>query len=60
MVILAWAGTKYFPGGHSVFMGMLNCFVHVVMYTYYFLSSLNEEYKKNIWWKKYITQLQMV
>lgn len=60
MVMLSWAGVKYFPGGHSIFMGILNSLVHVVMYFYYFLSSLTEDYKKIIWWKKYITQLQMV
>lgn len=58
--MLAWTGTKYLAGGHSIFMGILNSFVHVVMYFYYFLSSLNDSYKKSIWWKKYITQLQMV
>uniref|UniRef100_A0A336LRW1 Elongation of very long chain fatty acids protein n=1 Tax=Culicoides sonorensis TaxID=179676 RepID=A0A336LRW1_CULSO len=60
MVMLSWAGAKYFPGGHSVFMGLLNSFVHVVMYAYYYLTSVNEKYKKNIWWKKHITQLQMI
>lgn len=60
MVALCWHGAKYFPGGHSVFMGTINSFVHVVMYSYYFLTSWNAEYKKNIWWKKYITQLQLI
>jgi GNS1/SUR4 family len=60
MVALSWSGTKYFPGGHSVFMGMLNSFVHVVMYFYYFLTSLSPKYKQNLWWKKHITQLQIV
>ncbi|XP_063704312.1 uncharacterized protein LOC134833792 [Culicoides brevitarsis] len=60
MVMLSWGGAKYFPGGHSVLMGLLNSFVHVVMYFYYFLTSLNPEHKKNLWWKKHITQLQMI
>lgn len=58
--MLSWAGAKYFPGGHSVLMGLLNSFVHVVMYFYYFLTCCNEKYKNNLWWKKHITQLQMV
>lgn len=48
------------PGGHGVFMGMINCFVHVIMYTYYLITNYKPEYKKNIWWKKHITQMQMV
>ena len=50
----------YFLGGHSVFMGFINSFVHVVMYSYYLASSLSPKYKQNLWWKKYITQLQLV
>jgi hypothetical protein len=30
------------------------------MYTYYLVTSLWPEYKEKLWWKKYITQLQMV
>lgn len=41
-------------------MGALNSFVHVVMYSYYLLTALNPKYKNNLWWKKYITQLQIV
>eukprot|EP01080_Neovahlkampfia_damariscottae_P000816 gene816-9066_t len=33
-----------------------NCFVHIVMYYYYALSLV----KKDIWWKKYITQIQLI
>lgn len=60
MVMLVWSGVKWFPGGHGVFMGFINSFVHVVMYAYYFLTSANPKYKNNLWWKKYITQLQIV
>jgi hypothetical protein len=38
----------------------VNTFVHAVMYTYYFVTSMWPEYRKNLWWKKHITQLQMV
>jgi hypothetical protein len=38
----------------------VNSFVHVVMYSYYLLTSVWPEYRNNLWWKKYITQLQMV
>lgn len=59
MVLLAWIGMKYFAGGQSVFMGVINSFIHVIMYLYYFLTSIDNKYKQSFW-KKYITQLQMV
>lgn len=60
MVILTWNATKFFAGGHSVFTGFLNSIIHVVMYTYYLVSAFQPQYKNNIWWKKYITQMQIV
>lgn len=38
---------------------MLNSAIHVVMYFYYALSSL-PGMSKYLWWKKYITQAQIV
>ncbi|XP_055677227.1 elongation of very long chain fatty acids protein AAEL008004-like [Lutzomyia longipalpis] len=60
MLLLTWIGVKYLPGGHGVTVGILNSFVHVAMYTYYLLSSFDSKYKNNIWWKKHITQLQLI
>lgn len=60
MVVLIWHGCKYFAGGHSMFLPTINSFVHIVMYSYYFITSLNPEYRKNIWWKKHITQIQLI
>ncbi|XP_067008056.2 very long chain fatty acid elongase 7 [Anabrus simplex] len=60
MVFALWLALKYAPGGNPIFLGLLNSFVHVVMYSYYFLSSLDPEYKKSIWWKKHLTQLQII
>lgn len=60
MVFLTWIATKYVPGGHGVFMGAINSFVHVVMYSYYFLTSYSPKFTQNLWWKKYITQLQLI
>mgnify|MGYP003449524122 CR=1 FL=1 len=59
MVALTWIGTKYLPGGHSVFTGLINSFVHVIMYFYYYLTSVDSKYKQSFF-KKYITILQMV
>ena len=38
----------------------LNSFVHVVMYTYYALSAMGPEVQKYLWWKRYLTQFQLV
>ena len=37
MFCLWWIGVKYVPGGSSFLGAMCNCYVHVFMYTYYFL-----------------------
>ena len=47
-------------GGHHVFVGFANSIVHSFMYSYYLLTIMYPEYKQSIWWKKHITQLQMV
>lgn len=54
--------TKYllFLGGHSTFFGLVNTFVHIVMYAYYMLSAVGPKMQKYLWWKKYLTTLQMV
>lgn len=41
-------------------VGVLNCLVHAIMYGYYLVSAINENVKRSIWWKKYITQVQMI
>ncbi|XP_051165729.1 elongation of very long chain fatty acids protein-like [Leptopilina boulardi] len=57
MVIGAWGAVKYLPGGHITFLGLINSFVHIVMYSHYLATSLK---LGKPWWKKYITQLQLV
>lgn len=60
MPISVWFGVKFSPGGHSSFFGFLNTFVHIWMYSYYFLSALGPKVQRFLWWKKYLTTLQMV
>lgn len=38
----------------------VNSFVHVIMYTYYGLAAMGPHVRKYLWWKKYLTQLQIV
>ena len=49
-----------FPGGHSTFFGLLNTFVHIIMYFYYMVSAMGPRYARFIWWKKYLTTIQMI
>nr|XP_045608589.1 elongation of very long chain fatty acids protein-like [Procambarus clarkii] len=60
MPVNMWYGLRYQPGGHSSFMGFLNAFVHVVMYSYYLLAAMGPRVRPFLWWKKYLTALQMV
>lgn len=60
MPISVWFGVKFTPGGHSTFFGLLNTFVHIIMYTYYALAALGPHMQKYLWWKKYLTVLQMI
>ncbi|XP_049781490.1 elongation of very long chain fatty acids protein AAEL008004 isoform X3 [Schistocerca cancellata] len=60
MPMSVWFGVKFTPGGHSTFFGLVNTFVHIIMYTYYLLAAMGPQYQKYLWWKKYLTAFQMV
>ena len=53
---LWWIGANYVPGGESAKSSALNSFVHIWMYGYYFMKACGI---RDIWWKKYLTQLQL-
>lgn len=49
------------PGGHGTMLGLLNTFVHAVMYSYYWLTIYDQS--KRMKFERYkirLTQLQMV
>ena len=60
MPLYGWVVMTWAPGGHETFGGMLNTFIHAVMYSYYFIAALGPEYRKYIWWKKHLTKLQIL
>lgn len=60
VVFGSYIGMKFVPGGHGIFFPLINCLVHVVMYSYYCLSAMGPSVRKHLWWKKYLTQFQMV
>jgi len=41
-------------------MGVINSGIHVVMYFYYLLAAMGPQYQKYLWWKSYLTLMQMV
>jgi len=58
---LAWIGTKYFGGGMSTFPIMVNSFVHILMYSYYFLAAMGPDIGRKIApVKPKLTMLQMI
>lgn len=60
MPICAWIGVRYVAGGHATLLGWINAFVHIIMYTYYMLSAFGPHVQKYLWWKKYLTSLQLI
>ncbi|XP_054929991.1 very long chain fatty acid elongase 7-like isoform X2 [Dermacentor andersoni] len=49
-------------GGFSIacFETVFNASVHVLMYSYYFLAALGPQVQRHLWWKRYLTRLQLV
>ncbi|XP_040000377.1 ELOVL fatty acid elongase 8a isoform X2 [Xiphias gladius] len=60
MIFNWWAGVKYVAGGQSFLIGLINSLVHVVMYLYYGLAALGPSMTKYLWWKRYLTSLQLL
>merc|ERR1712002_772437 len=54
-----WWGVSYAPGGMGSFHAMVNSTVHVIMYFYYGLAAAGPRFQKFLWWKKYMTAIQL-
>ncbi|KAE8597940.1 hypothetical protein XENTR_v10016649 [Xenopus tropicalis] len=54
-----WCVLNWIPCGQSFFGPTLNSFIHVLMYSYYGLSVIPSMHKY-LWWKRYLTQAQLV
>lgn len=46
--------------GHGTFFGFVNTGIHVIMYSYYMLAAIGPQMQKYLWWKKYLTRMQMI
>lgn len=53
ILILTCVFTAFLPA-------MVNSFIHVLMYSYYGLAALGPSVTKYLWWKKYLTILQLI
>ncbi|XP_044761387.1 elongation of very long chain fatty acids protein 4-like isoform X3 [Coccinella septempunctata] len=60
MFFLWWIGIKWVPSGSSFLPAMVNSGIHVLMYSYYGLAALGPAISRYLWWKKYLTILQMI
>eukprot|EP00730_Choanoeca_flexa_P015457 TRINITY_DN7100_c0_g2_i1.p2 TRINITY_DN7100_c0_g2~~TRINITY_DN7100_c0_g2_i1.p2 ORF type:complete len:285 (+),score=60.98 TRINITY_DN7100_c0_g2_i1:126-857(+) len=58
MANLWWIGVRWVPGGQSTISAIINAFVHIIMYSYYAMACI-PTLKPYLWWKKYLTQLQL-
>jgi len=57
---LSWWGPRFVGGGHAGFGPFLNSGVHTIMYFYYMCAAFGPSVQKYLWWKKYITTIQLV
>lgn len=60
VVCLALLFSRYTFSEHVPILAFLNSVVHIFMYAYYFLAGLGPEMQKRLWWKRYITSMQLV
>ncbi|XP_052873723.1 elongation of very long chain fatty acids protein 7-like [Anopheles cruzii] len=58
--IEAWILTKFIAGGNATLPNIINNFVHVLMYFYYMLSAMGPRFQRYLWWKKYMTEVQII
>ncbi|CAH8571468.1 unnamed protein product [Schistosoma bovis] len=60
MIPITWAGVKWAAGGEIFQPVAVNCTIHVIMYSYYAFAALGPKWRKYLWWKRYLTMLQMI
>lgn len=57
--MICWTYLKFHPGYTVAFFPLVNTFVHTIMYTYYLLATFGSKIQPYLWWKKYLTSLQI-
>lgn len=56
---MTWFYVKLAPGGSTAMFPIVNGIVHTIMYAYYILSTF-DSVKPYLWWKKYVTTIQLI
>lgn len=59
MALITWGMVKWVPGACTYMGPLCNCFIHAVMYLYYMLSAFGPHMQKYLWWKRYLTRMQL-
>ncbi|XP_062136211.1 elongation of very long chain fatty acids protein 4-like [Drosophila sulfurigaster albostrigata] len=60
MFLICWIVVKWIPTGSTFVPALMNSFVHIIMYGYYSLSALGPRLHPYLWWKRYLTRLQLL
>src|SRR5690625_3979128 len=59
--IIVWMAVRLAPtSGSTRMFPLLNSAVHVVMYSYYLMAALGPQYQRYLFWKKWITTIQLI
>lgn len=56
---LMYIGLKFYPLPTNGLLPTTNMFVHIIMYAYYGLATFGPSIQKYLWWKKYLTTMQI-
>ncbi|XP_077267689.1 very long chain fatty acid elongase AAEL008004-like [Temnothorax americanus] len=60
-LLLSWAGVRFYAVAPMVLTCVINCFIHTIMYTYYFLAAWGPNVQKAVApLKRWITIAQMI
>lgn len=60
MPLYSYGHIRWLPGGHEILCGVLNTAVHILMYLYYLLAGIGPSMQPYLWWKKYVTSIQLI
>uniref|UniRef100_A0AAY4A4L0 Elongation of very long chain fatty acids protein n=1 Tax=Denticeps clupeoides TaxID=299321 RepID=A0AAY4A4L0_9TELE len=56
-----WWGITLTPaGGMGSFHSIVNAYVHIIVYLYYGLAAAGPRFQKYLWWKNYMTAIQLI
>lgn len=56
---LMYIGLKFYPVPFNALLPTTNMFVHIIMYAYYGLATFGPKIQKYLWWKRYLTTMQI-